>query len=1090
MRNFLVKKIKLIIPIFIMLFGVTAFAINVNAGSKIEVNLGKVKGEVGDFVSVPVNVLNALDKELYAIILEFEYDPELLRASGIYSNSSRDFTRVFGKFIPNIEESKDASGKLVQTGKGQIVLTSSNTDAKLPDSYIADIEFEILDKAIGEVPVKVKKFVVSKDLVNDVAEELPSEIGKDGIVFVDKPVIESSISLKNTIFNLDLSVSSKKTGNIEVVYSPNPTTSVMNATYKSLNENVVKVDQNGHIVAVGNGTTTIEVVAFGKLMRATVNVSESITGVEINGSKVLSDNNGNKFLELLVNKSTSVSASVKPNTTTDSKEIEWGSSSPNIAKVDQKGQIQALSAGSAIITAKSKTNKNVFTTLTVNVKAPYDKVELSTNNIVMATDEVKEISIVVSPTDGLVEDAVWSSDNSDIVVVRDSNDVKKATITALNAGTAKITATVGKEILTANVQAKYPKLLEVNLNKSELVLVEGQEEDLIVSTKPVKYDGSTVQKWSSDSDSVVVENGKIKAVKEGSATVTLNIQDKTAVVKVLVIPKPNGIKLNKQTVNLEKLGTEKLVATILPENASKPTIKWSSENANIATVDQSGQVVAKGKGSTKIYAKISDELVAECIVNVKVSVSSVSVNVSNSINIVRGNKMIVTATINPGDSTETKVSWSSSNNNSVAVKSVSDNMVELSAIEKGVSTIKGVIDGKETSFVVSVIVPATDMELKNDHIKNGEILMHRGSSEKIDTVITPSDADSKVVMWSIFEGNDIVTVDSNGQIVAKKVGNATLVAKVGNISKTLKIKVDAPITQFEIKKNKVEILKGEYFNIVEEAVPIFVPNDDEVTDDKTILWTSLNEEIVTVDKDGIVKGLKEGTSKIKGTLKNGLSVYVEVVVKVVYPTDVKFEVEEKEIIKNSTFSLTSLLNIEPFNTTENKVVWSSDDDLIAKVDQNGNVTAVGVGKTLIKAVMLDEFGHDLTASIQLNITEVHLENISIDSDNLTDLKVGDEVDIKINKHPYNTTDEVEFVYESSDNDVATIDKNGHIIVKKAGKTSIKVTDKISGKEVEYKLNITDKIIIATANDSVYKYLIGLVLFVLSSLYSIKRLIKN
>ncbi|MFW3537996.1 Ig-like domain-containing protein [Vagococcus fluvialis] len=76
--------------------------------------------------------------------------------------------------------------------------------------------------------------------------------------------------------------------------------------------------------------------------------------------------------------------------------------------------------------------------------------------------------------------------------------------------------------------------------------------------------------------------------------------------------------LNKTSVTLAVGGTEILTATVAPENATNKKVIWSTGNTTIATVDESGRVIAKKSGSVRITATTEDgEYKAYCQVTIE-----------------------------------------------------------------------------------------------------------------------------------------------------------------------------------------------------------------------------------------------------------------------------------------------------------------------------------------------------------------------------------------------------------------------------------------------------------------------------------------
>ena len=111
--------------------------------------------------------------------------------------------------------------------------------------------------------------------------------------------------------------------------------------------------------------------------------------------------------------------------------------------------------------------------------------------------------------------------------------------------------------------------------------------------------------WSSDDSKVVTvdKNGNIKAIKAGTATITVkSSNDKSAKCKVTVLEeiKVSSIKVSPASLKLEKGKKGTITATVSPINAKNKTLKWTSSNEKIATVSDKGVVVAKAVGKATI----------------------------------------------------------------------------------------------------------------------------------------------------------------------------------------------------------------------------------------------------------------------------------------------------------------------------------------------------------------------------------------------------------------------------------------------------------------------------------------------------------
>ncbi|MDE6415835.1 MAG: leucine-rich repeat protein [Duncaniella sp.] len=146
--------------------------------------------------------------------------------------------------------------------------------------------------------------------------------------------------------------------------------------------------------------------------------------------------------------------------------------------------------------------------------------------------------------------------------------------------------------------------ISISLNKSETKLLVGESETLIATLEP---EGATDDiSWSVTADPVdcvSVENGKITAHAVGSAIITATYGEASASCKVTVNPIiATGITLNVSDMTLLVGATDKLTATVVPENVTDATITWTSDNEAVATVTADGTVTAVTVGVANITA--------------------------------------------------------------------------------------------------------------------------------------------------------------------------------------------------------------------------------------------------------------------------------------------------------------------------------------------------------------------------------------------------------------------------------------------------------------------------------------------------------
>ena len=164
----------------------------------------------------------------------------------------------------------------------------------------------------------------------------------------------------------------------------------------------------------------------------------------------------------------------------------------------------------------------------------------------------------------------------------------------------------------------------VLLNKTVLPLNEGESETLLSIVVPRGTAAQTLT-WTSDNTAIVtVVNGKVTAVKGGTANITATSAiGKKATCAVTVKAKIidiTSVTLNKTTLPLTEGDSETLTATILPDNATDKTLTWASDDTAIATVDKDGKVTAVKTGTANITATSKNGKSATCTITVKPAV--------------------------------------------------------------------------------------------------------------------------------------------------------------------------------------------------------------------------------------------------------------------------------------------------------------------------------------------------------------------------------------------------------------------------------------------------------------------------------------
>ena len=167
-----------------------------------------------------------------------------------------------------------------------------------------------------------------------------------------------------------------------------------------------------------------------------------------------------------------------------------------------------------------------------------------------------------------------------------------------------------------------------------------------------------------------------------------------------------------------------------------------------------------------------------------------------------------------------------------------------------------------------------------------------------------------------------------------------------------------PVTDVTLSHDKADLTKvGETLQLTATVKPSYADN-------KTITWKSSDEKVATVDKDGKVTAVANGTVTITATSADGKhSATVTITVKI-SPEKLTLTAENKTLTKiGDTLQITA--KVEPDNAYD-KLIWKSSDENVATVDADGKVTAVGNGEVTITATTEDgKLNESVTITVKI-----------------------------------------------------------------------------------------------------------------------------
>ena len=555
--------------------------------------------------------------------------------------------------------------------------------------------------------------------------------------------------------------------------------------------------------------------------------------------------------------------------------------------------------------------------------------------------------------------------------------------------------------------------------------------------------------YSSDNQDVAVvdEDGKvsIKGVGEARITVSLASTDIYSSASTEVYIKVNKInhKLTVKIENYEKTYGDKIFNLNALSQDNEAAIEYASSDKKVATVDNQGNVVIKGAGKTTI---------------------TVSQKESNNFNAVektvtvKANPKAITVTANDAAKTygdaDPKLTYTSdklvgndqlTNINLSRIEGNNKGTYKISARQKEGSNPNYDIDFKDGTFTIN---PRTiDLNWNKELTYNGK--------EQLPTAIVSNLADGDKCE---------ITVDGNQH---KNAGTYEATAtKVSNQNYKLPENVT---TSYTIKPKDITITitpnGGTYGEKIAGATAKL--NDVENGDhpEVTLTYTGTGYDGTTVNGTEVPSHAGKYTVTASIDDKNYNLTGTNTAEFVVKGADAGLKVKEVNDKKYGDQGF----KLEVSHKGNGKLSYSSSNEDVATVDDQGNVTIHNAGTTKLKVTLGVDHNYDSdNKEVTLTVNKINHE-LTVDQKDF-EKTYGDEA---FTVHAQSKDHESAIEYASSDEKVATVDSEGNVVIKGAGKVIITVSQKESKnyKKVSKEINLTVKAkkITVTVNDASKTY---------------------
>lgn len=363
------------------------------------------------------------------------------------------------------------------------------------------------------------------------------------------------------------------------------------------------------------------------------------------------------------------------------------------------------------------------------------------------------------------------------------------------------------------------------------------------------------------------------------------------------------------------------------------------------------------------------------------------------------------------------VIWSSDNESIARV----DTAGKVTALSEGDAVITATTIDNKYTVKCNVTVSASVVGLTLTE----QLSLNIGQNSKLTADTVPSGLTVPLKWQSTVES--VVTVDEDGNVTGLMSGTSSIIVSTldGKYMAACTVTVMNPVASITFDESTVKLNVGVSKKLVYTVIPA------DATDQK-FTFESSNSNVAAVSEGGVVTAVSAGTATIKCTAPNGVTASCTVQVTVALSSIV---LDNSELTVNIGETSKLVATFEPENATVTEIVWQTSDQKIVSVDQNGNLTAVGVGEAIISASTPDG---ELTASCIVTVIDPSV-SIGFESTDIT-LKLGSEVDDHITLIPIVTPENPNetFTWSSSNDKIVSVSASGIIRAKELGTAVITV----------------------------------------------------
>lgn len=551
--------------------------------------------------------------------------------------------------------------------------------------------------------------------------------------------------------------------------------------------------------------------------------------------------------------------------------------------------------------------------------------------------------------------------------------------------------------------------------------------------------GATVF-WNTSNANIatVSSNGTVTSVDTGSVQIAASANGVSGIANITVLPQPVAAVQVTPPNQVIKVG-QKFQFQAQPVDAngnplSGRLVTWSSSDATVASVDNTGLVTGVAVGPATITATSAGKSGSAAVSVGAQTPASITV-APTSVSITVGQTSQLSATVK--DASGATISGAA-----VAWTIDKPSVASLSSSGLGTDTVTGVSVGTATITATSGAVHTTVPVTVSPSPASAVIISPSSATllvtQQLQLSATVTDShgnplSGQTVTWS-SNSPDVASVSGTGNVTAVAPGSATITATSGAAHGTATITVKlVPVATVNVTPSAVALFLGQTAQL---GVVLLDSAGDTLSGvGRAVTWKSSKGSVATVSATGLVTAQGLGAAVITATVE-GQQGFASVTVANVPVASVDVEPPLDTIQLGGSVNLTA----QPLDSAGNKlsgrtVTWSSSDNTIAIVSSTGHVVSEGVGTAIITATSEGQVG---TATVV--VIPVPVASVTVSPSSKT-MNVGDTATFSA------TTKDAQghvltgrVITWSSDNTaVATVDSTGLVTAAGPGSANITAT---------------------------------------------------